>query len=915
MTCCYYPDTILVAFPVFKAWQRDYSDTFFSLLFALSLRSHESRQPEHVKWSIRGLRYLLNQPLDSEAFNIPTEMVTSTLAEQFKLQTVLEPDATMGDVEEMAVRCHELLNSDISKTLLVANIMALVCAVDGCTRKGVEWRAHSEKVIECLREANRSLPDLPEISIALAQCLYRRFEMAISNDDHEEGMAVLDKIIAFPLPPPEDRSSECLQKALQLVASFASTQWSFCGKSDYLEKEIHRFRSFLDGVSPEDPIRSVVVEQLSRLREMRQSVFAAAGLRGTHSIDSDPVPPFRDLITALSQSSGGSKVADDQPFNAIVLTRELTNVEDIEPAIEYYRLVIASYHPNSQTTLNARLCLGEVLYTAFSFTHDIRYLDESISVLRDLLTSMVQSRQHYGVIATLSSCLYRRFCWLHHKEDIDEVVQLLRVAVHHESVNIQHRFEMSCHWARIAHMHGHPSVLMAYDISMSFMQETLTFAPTLDTQHFQLVTMRQFYEVLPLDYASYLIHTGRLHQAIEILEQGRALLWSEMRGLRISVDQLRAANSHLADKIAALNKDLETIMLTISLTSNVDGDDQMDRIGLLQLQQKKLLDERDTIISQVRDLPGFQTFLKTPSFGTLSLGALRGPVVIINHSEWRSDILILLHNASPSLIPTSKDFYYRAIELRNRLTTSRIKHGLDSKNYERVLSSVLGGLYDLVGRPVIERLQSLNSRISSEQTFDKPSILLVAQPDQSLLSAFLETSTIKRLETTNVTTLMSNKATPSAVLERLRDHRFSHFVCHGKLETGKPFDASFQLHDGKRLTLLDLIRSQLPTAEFAFLSACHTAEMTEGSIADEALHLTAAMQYCGFRSVVGTMWGMADADGPELVDHFYKSMFSNKHAGTPYYERSARALRDAVRRLRKNGVPLERWVNFVHYGA
>ncbi|KAI9450791.1 hypothetical protein F5148DRAFT_986813, partial [Russula earlei] len=36
-------------------------------------------------------------------------------------------------------------------------------------------------------------------------------------------------------------------------------------------------------------------------------------------------------------------------------------------------------------------------------------------------------------------------------------------------------------------------------------------------------------------------------------------------------------------------------------------------------------------------------------------------------------------------------------------------------------------------------------------------------------------------------------------------------------------------------------------------------------IADEALHLTAAMQYCGFRSVVGTMWGMADSDGPELV--------------------------------------------------
>ncbi|KAI9458698.1 CHAT domain-containing protein [Russula earlei] len=163
---------------------------------------------------------------------------------------------------------------------------------------------------------------------------------------------------------------------------------------------------------------------------------------------------------------------------------------------------------------------------------------------------------------------------------------------------------------------------------------------------------------------------------------------------------------------------------------------------------------------------------------------------------------------------------------------------------------------------------------------------------------------------------MSHKAIPSAVVESLGNHRFSHFVCHGNLEVGRPFDASFQLHDGQRLTLLELIRSQLPAAEFAFLSACHTAEMTEGSFADEALHLTAAMQYCGFRSVVGTMWGVVDIDGPKLVEHFYRSMFSREEGGIPYYERSAEALRDAVQGLRrKKGITLERWVNFVHYGA
>jgi hypothetical protein len=67
-----------------------------------------------------------------------------------------------------------------------------------------------------------------------------------------------------------------------------------------------------------------------------------------------------------------------------------------------------------------------------------------------------------------------------------------------------------------------------------------------------------------------------------------------------------------------------------------------------------------------------------------------------------------------------------------------------------------------------------------------------------------------------------SKATPSGVVEGLRHHQFSHFVCHGNLEQGKPLDASFQFHGSERLTLLDVVCSRLPTAEFAFLPACTT---------------------------------------------------------------------------------------------
>jgi CHAT domain-containing protein len=113
--------------------------------------------------------------------------------------------------------------------------------------------------------------------------------------------------------------------------------------------------------------------------------------------------------------------------------------------------------------------------------------------------------------------------------------------------------------------------------------------------------------------------------------------------------------------------------------------------------------------------------------------------------------------------------------------------------------------------------------------------------------------------------------------------------------------------------LLELIQAKLPNAELAFLSACHSAE--GGHITpDERIHLAAALQFCGFRSVVGTLWAMDDKDGPMISKEFYKHMFRNPGNKADFRD-SAEALNVAIRAMRKNGVPLERWILFVHIGA
>jgi len=227
-------------------------------------------------------------------------------------------------------------------------------------------------------------------------------------------------------------------------------------------------------------------------------------------------------------------------------------------------------------------------------------------------------------------------------------------------------------------------------------------------------------------------------------------------------------------------------------------------------------------------------------------------------------------------------------------------------------------LYICSYTPTLSALIQSHHHDTGSRSLNQPSILLVAQLDPSLPTVREEIQVLQALDkATEVSSLVSENATPAAVIDCLHHHQFVHFACHGTLEAGKPFEAGFELYGDTRLTLLDIVRSHLPTAEFAFLSACHTAEMTEGSIMDEGLHLAAAAQYSGFRSVVGTMWAMADIDGRDLAKYFYQELFSDS-GGTPmpYHERSAKALQFAVKKLRrKRGITLERWVNFVHYGA
>ena len=168
--------------------------------------------------------------------------------------------------------------------------------------------------------------------------------------------------------------------------------------------------------------------------------------------------------------------------------------------------------------------------------------------------------------------------------------------------------------------------------------------------------------------------------------------------------------------------------------------------------------------------------------------------------------------------------------------------------------------------------------------------------------------------------LLNNKASSDSVISSLQEAEWVHFACHGRLDPEKPFKSSFALPGGD-LTLLDIARTNLRHAEFAFLAACYTAEQRPAYVWDEALHLAAAMQFCGFRSVVGTMWELFDPDGPSLADVIYTHLMAEDlEEGECRFKRAAAAVR-AASLFRRDSmydgeqVMTQRWVNLIHIGA
>jgi CHAT domain-containing protein len=435
------------------------------------------------------------------------------------------------------------------------------------------------------------------------------------------------------------------------------------------------------------------------------------------------------------------------------------------------------------------------------------------------------------------------------------------------------------HWSALCDSINDPSAVEAYSRVFQAVGKCILTTHNIENQHI-------FLSSCPKDLVSYAaacaVRYGQPERAVEFLEEGRDILFGQIRRLKADLSALddedlkkdySSITSKIMSKTTRLKSTLTTSSPSISLTLS-PLDNIIRHNTVLDAEDREyvgLISSLNDVFSRIRAKAGFEHFPFSSKFPDLQLAAAHGPVIILIASTDKGYALIIQASGPPTVVDLPECTFERVSSLsqtfRDKITSSPATASEDS------MKDVLRELDRILGQAVCERLKEMGvapkSRIwlspagdlsrlplhatpKLRQTYissyaptlsgliharqnrapapgrDHQSLLLIAEPggdDGQPLELNGEIDGIleqfgKEDVKISVTTLCREEATKEAVLTQLRKHSMIHFTGHGRLHI-QPLQSSFELHNQVSLTSLDLLELKEPLdIDLAFLSIC-----------------------------------------------------------------------------------------------
>ncbi|KAH6904689.1 TPR-like protein [Coprinopsis sp. MPI-PUGE-AT-0042] len=300
--------------------------------------------------------------------------------------------------------------------------------------------------------------------------------------------------------------------------------------------------------------------------------------------------------------------------------------------------------------------LGNSFLCRFEHTGDLSDIAEAISAQHRAVQLTPEGHADLpGCLNNLGSSFQCRFECTHSEEDLAASISTYKSAATSTFGPPQHRLKAARTWANLLNQH-HPQsldILHAFDTALSLIALIAGLEESVQGRYSHLHDIHG----IALKAASAACSLGQVDKALEWLEQGRCIVWSQLSNLRTPIDDLRLHNWELAQSVADVSKQLETA--GSSRGQSHIGLSTSEKI-LLEDEAKahlKLARQWDDLLKTVRSIPGFESFLQPlPCSSLLRCLPASGPVVVINVDGQRCDAIALLAGLDKPLHIPLPDF-------------------------------------------------------------------------------------------------------------------------------------------------------------------------------------------------------------------------------------------------------------------
>ncbi|KAH8799299.1 CHAT domain-containing protein [Flagelloscypha sp. PMI_526] len=577
--------------------------------------------------------------------------------------------------------------------------------------------ADIEKAIESLRTAVQLTPDghpsMPLHLSNLGSSYQRRFERLGE-------MADIDKAVEYQVGAanltPDGRPDK--PRRLNNLGSSYQLRFERLGEIPDVDKAIESLRSAIRLTPEGHPDKPPRLNNLGNAHQMR---FERLG--DTADIEK----AIECQVNAVRLSTDGQPIKPGHLSNLgssyQIRFERLREEADINKAIEHQVHAVQltpDDHPDKPMYLsnlgNAHRFRFEELGEIVDFDKAIECLIRAVQLTPDGHPQKPKYHFNLGIPYLL------RFERLRDMADVDNAIKHFKQSASSITGPAIIRFQAARAWTNALHQKeaiapNHSRDLYPQQTLINLLPELVWLGATIH-QRFQ--TIQEVVGSSIHDAVSAAIRSQELELAVEWIEQGRSIVWSQLRRLRSPLLDLQEAHPSLAHRFQDLQQKIESSFLRRDMNGDADDAESatITPISLEQQAQAHRYDvkKREDLLTEIRRQAGFETFLLPEKFPVLSKACQGHLVVLLTVAGEQCDALIVSPSSSISHLSLAdaslddiRDLHVQWDNSRNAQLKNRGDERGDKPAALEMepMIEMLSDLWDKIIHPIVEEAENL----------------------------------------------------------------------------------------------------------------------------------------------------------------------------------------------------------------